>query len=478
MSEAISFLIDTEVTSAYLDELLKFIRQHYILALREHFTNIKLAVIDHDFVLAFTALGPEEKWHIDVEVRAEKPIRVRMVPGDRTVPQAALDRLKEDLIIGVQLFEERVRRTTLYFAWVEGEKVIPEKTPLRRRKLLERILLQNMLLLFIIFIAISIFVFMILGPYAPMVLIAFQLVLVLVSDKIIAGMGDWSITEENPSVHLLQYHLPAEEYVEFRKKYSRDLLIKIKGEIYQKTLAIGKAVDCETAEEVLSKYGSKCLPENMSTKTVNVHQIVKKAAGKFNTPTPKIAISNTILPNAAASGPSPKHGIVLITTGLLVQLEDDEILSVVGHEFSHLKGRDPLILFTLTASEYLLRVYVFLPLVMVLGYLYLLLALTVVYFIAKFFEAKADLESAIKIGSPHVLAQALRKIGFRKLQFERIPAYRFQEWIRWDPHPPIYFRVSRLEKLKTPETVKHPLIQSIKDNIRGFLAVLTRSRHT
>jgi hypothetical protein len=58
-------------------------------------------------------------------------------------------------------------------------------------------------------------------------------------------------------------------------------------------------------------------PENLSTKTVNVYKLVRTAAEKFNLPLPKIVISNTMLPNAAASGPSPKHGVVLITTGLL-----------------------------------------------------------------------------------------------------------------------------------------------------------------
>lgn len=468
-------MIDTEVTSAYLDELLKFIHQHYILPLQERFTNVERTVVDHDHVLDFTALGPERRWSVDVEMRAGRPIQVKMVPSDEAVPKEALDQLKEDLIIGVQLFEEKVRRTTLYFAWVEGEEVVPEKVPWRRRKLVSRIFFENMLFLFIIFIVVSIFVFMTLGAYAPIVLVAFQFIMVLFSDKIIMKMGDWNITQKNPNVHLLQYHLPVEEHKEFQQKYTRDMLIRMKREIYEKTLAVGKVVDCETAEEVLSKYGFKCVPENMSTKTVNVYQIVKKAAEIFNLPIPKIAISNTILPNAAASGPSPKRGIVLVTTGLLVQLEDDEILSVVGHEFSHLKGRDPLVLSALTASEYLFRVYLsylFLPFFMTFGYLYLLFALSLVYFIAKFFESRADLESAAKIGQPQVMAEALRKIGFRKLQFERVPAYRLQGWIGWDPHPPIYFRISRLEKLETPEKVKHPLIQSVKDNVRGFLAAL------
>ena len=75
------------------------------------------------------------------------------------------------------------------------------------------------------------------------------------------------------------------------------------------------------------------------------------------------------------------------------------------------------------------------------------------------------------VGTPQILAGSLEKIGFQRLLFERTPSYRIQEWIGWDPHPPIYFRVDRLEKL-TSNNIKHPLIQSIKDVTKGFVATL------
>jgi heat shock protein HtpX len=96
--------------------------------------------------------------------------------------------------------------------------------------------------------------------------------------------------------------------------------------------------------------------------------------------------------------------------------------------------------------------------------------MTLIYFIAKFFEARADLMSAIVMGKPKILAEALEKIGFKRLLYERLPSYRFQEWLSLDPHPPIYFRVSRLEKLEVPVKIRHPLIQSAKDVINGFFA--------
>lgn len=473
-----SFVIDTEIAPAYFNNLMKFIYKYYILRLRERFTNVKRKVVDNEYRLSFRALGPEGKWYTDVEIRLGNPIQVKMFPSDEKFPSEALDRLKDDLFITVQFFEEKIRKTTLYFAWVEGEEIIPEKVT-QRHSIIYRLFSESMLFFFVIFIAASIFVFIIFGLYAPIILVTIQFLMVLFADRIIMRTGDWRITQKNPSVHLLQYHLPFEEREGLQQKLTTDLLIKMKTEIHERTFAVKKTLDLKTCEEVLSKYGFKCKPENMSTKIVNVYEIVKKVADRFKLVVPKIVIANTMLPNAAASGPSPSHGVMVITTGLLVQLEDDEIVSVVGHEFGHFKGRDPLALFGLTATEFLLRVYVFWPFLALLGdfslffgYLYLFIALSAVYFIAKFFESRADLESAIKIGQPKVLAEALRKIGFRRLQFERIPAYKFQEWIQWDPHPPIYFRVSRLDELQDPDKIKHPLIQSIKDNIRGFLSVL------
>ncbi|MGQ9514679.1 MAG: M48 family metallopeptidase [Thermoproteota archaeon] len=472
MISSTSFTIDTEVSPSYFEDLLKFFEQQYICPHQERFANVRREVDGNDKVLYFTVLGPEGKWYIDVEMRTGKPINVRMAPSVENLPPDVLRLLREDLIIGVQLFEEKIRRTTLYFAWVEGEEVIPEKAPLRSRKIIHKIFSESMLPLFITFIAASILLFMVLGPYAPISLVALQFLMILFSDRIIARTGDWKIKEKNPYVHLVAYPLPIEDYRGFVQRYGTEMLTKIKAEIYEKTFSAGKRLDCETVQEVLSKYGFKCVPEDMFMKVIDVYGIVKKAAEKFGLPIPKIVVVNTILPNAAASGPSPGRGVILITTGLLVQLEEDEILSVVGHEFSHLRARDPIILFILTSAEYLLRVYFLWPLLFLFGYFYFFFAMGLVYFIAKFLESRADLESAVQIGQPKVLAEALQKIGYRRLQFERMPSYKIQEWIGLDPHPPIYFRVARLEKLEPPVKIKYPLLQSIKDNIYGFYAAL------
>lgn len=471
-SRTVSFRIDTELSVPYLGDLLKFIYQNYLLPNREFFKRIRKTSRAGIPTLTFRALNREKRWHIDAETIAEKPIIVRIRPSSDAVPPEVLDRIREDLVVNVQLFEEKVRKTTLYLAYVKGQQILPETAPSMARREVERLLTGNMLFLYVLMIGLSILIFSFLGIYAPIAIIAFQLLFVVMSDRVIARLGDWTVDEKNPNVYLVQYQISMEEYKQFHEKYRRDAVLEMKKEIYEKTLAIGIEPTCEAAEEVFQKYGMKCDPNRMSTKCVNLYELVKRAAGSFRIPTPKLIVSNSMIPNAAASGPTPSRGILLVTTGLLVQLEEEEIFTVIGHELGHLKGRDPLALFALTASEYLLRVYVFWPFLFFSPLLYLMIAMTLVYFVAKFFEARADLQSAIIIGKPRILAEALRKIGFRKLQFERVPAYRIQSWLNWDPHPPIYFRISRLQKLGDPSQVKNPFLQSAKDIVNGLRAAL------
>jgi len=468
----ITFHIDTKLSAPYLKDLMKFVYHNYLLPNGEFFTRIRRSSLDGSPSLTFRAAPKEDTWHIDVEIVAQRPILVKINPSSDAAPSEMLDRLREDLVINVQLFEERVRKTTLYLAYVKGQQILPETAPSMAKREAERLLTGNMLFLYVLMIGLSVAVFSLLGLYAPIAIIAFQLLLMLLSGRIIARLGEWTIDEKNPDIYLVQYQIPMEEYKQFRAKYGKDLVAEMKREIYERTLAVGVEPTCNVAEEVFLRFGMDCDPNRMSTKRVNLYELANKAADRFGIPVPMVIVSNSMIPNAAATGPTPSRGVLLVTTGLLVQLEEDEIFSVLGHELGHLKGRDPLVLFTLMASEYLLRVYVLWPFLLFSPFLYLMIAMTLVYFVAKFFEARADLQSAIKIGKPEALAEALQKIGFHKLQFERVPAYRIQSWLNWDPHPPTYFRINRLQKLSDPSRVKHPLIQSAKDIVNGFRAAL------
>ena len=474
-----SFAIQTQIWDTHIAELAEFLYQRLVLPQGSSVINIQRTTFENEHTLSFRLIDPQGKWHLDTEIKVGKTVEVKTTPSDETrPPQQVLDRFKDDIFIAVELFEEQMRRRTIYFAWNEGAKVTSEKSIFRRKRVLDKILFQNMIFLLMLSLILSIILFVLLQPifgiYVPVALIAAQFLIVLAAPNLISGGADWTVTKQNPNVHILMYMVPPEEAQIFRQKLSKDMLRKIKTEIYQNTLALGKPINCQTAQEVFSKYGLTCAPENLSVKTVNVYKLVEETAGKFGLSVPKTVILNTVIPNAAATGPSPRLGLVLITTGILVQLKEEELLAVLGHEFSHLTGRDPLVLYGLFSAEYLFNIYFVLPLILdynvLFFYLYFLVALGVIFFIAKFFEARADLVSAIRMGTPQVLAGALRKIGFKRLGMEKTTSVRVQSWIGFDPHPPIYFRVNRLEKLQTPVRVKYPLLTSIKDCFYGFFA--------
>jgi len=479
VGNTLSYSIETEVPLEYMGELIDFILKKYILPEREQFANVSKGTVDGNASLSFTSLDASGKQDLKSEIVGGRPIRLNVTRLDDTVPEERVDKIKQDVIILVGFFEEKMRSSTLFFAWREGEEIVPEKLRGKEKQPINRMFLETQILLFVVFIALGMVLFFVIPSsllwLAPIVLLAVQFVFVFFSNKIIARGADWRITENNPSIHLVEYHLPLAEHEDFRQKYPKDVLLNIKKEIYTETLAKKGEIDCETVHRILANHGLACKPEDLSTHKVNVYELVKKTVSSFGFPMPEIVVSNTIIPNAAASGPSPNRGVVLMTTGLLAQLSDEEILGVLGHEFGHLRGRDPLLLFALSGAEFLLRFYVFLPLFPIIFFSYLFLAyfwlvMTLIYFIAKFFEARADLMSAIVMGKPKILAEALEKMGFKRLLYERVPSYRFQEWLSLDPHPPIYFRVSRLEKLEVPVKIKHPLIQSAKDVINGFFA--------
>lgn len=465
--EAVVFKVFTEVSPAYYNELLLFIYRKYIVPFYQNFADVRRWIIDGKETLAFTFLDSNGLWYVDVEITSGNPIEIVMKPSAYT-PKKVLNNLKEDLLIAIQMFEDNLKRTTLYFAWGPAKDIVHEKSFSQRKKILNQIFTGNMLLLFLIFIFFSYMIFLLTGMYAPIILVLSQLVLVLMSDKIIMRMGDWSITEDSPYIHILQYNIPPEDFEFIRQRYTREHFLQMKEEIYEKTLALGKPIDAQTVQKVFSRYGINVRAENLVIRRMNIYGIVKKVANQFKIPVPKIRIANIIVPNAAATGPSPRFSLVLITTGLLIQLDEEEISAVIGHEISHVKSRDPLALFILTSAEYLLRIYVLWPLIIFFGFIYLMFALSLIYFVAKFFEARADLESAIILGKPDALANALRKIGYRKIWVERSSG-RISGWLGFDPHPPLSFRIERLENIINPERIKHPFIQSIKDCIAGFL---------
>jgi heat shock protein HtpX len=75
-----------------------------------------------------------------------------------------------------------------------------------------------------------------------------------------------------------------------------------------------------------------------------LHDMVERLCAMADLPKPKVAMMDTPVPNAFATGRSPKHAAVCITTGLWDRLEPKEVEGVLAHELSHIANRDVLIM--------------------------------------------------------------------------------------------------------------------------------------
>jgi len=71
--------------------------------------------------------------------------------------------------------------------------------------------------------------------------------------------------------------------------------------------------------------------------------IVENLSITAGLPMPKLYVINDSAPNAFATGRSPKHSAVAVTTGLLAILNKTELEGVIAHELSHVGNRDILV---------------------------------------------------------------------------------------------------------------------------------------
>src|SRR5436190_10917445 len=75
-----------------------------------------------------------------------------------------------------------------------------------------------------------------------------------------------------------------------------------------------------------------------------LHDMVERLCAMADLPKPRVAIMDTPMPNAFATGRSPKHAAVCVTTGLWDRLEPKEVEGVLAHELSHVANRDVLVM--------------------------------------------------------------------------------------------------------------------------------------
>jgi len=228
---------------------------------------------------------------------------------------------------------------------------------------------------------------------------------------------------------------------------------------------------------VLSMYKAKEITE---AEAPELYSIIRRLTQKAGLPMPKVYIIDSDQPNAFATGRSPKHGVVAVTTGIMRILSMEELSGVIGHELAHIKHRDILIS-TIAATfagaiSYLAQMAQWAlifgggrhdddeggghPIVALLMMIIApLVAMIVQLAISRSREYAADEEGASIAGNPLYLANALKKLHYAS---QAIPmnanpgtAHLFivnplsgKSLMKlFSTHPPIEERVTRLEAM-------------------------------
>ena len=98
---------------------------------------------------------------------------------------------------------------------------------------------------------------------------------------------------------------------------------------------------------VLWSTGARILEED---EYPELHRTVEKLCKEADLPLPKIAIMQSPVPNAFATGRSPQHAVVACTDSIMRLLNKDELEAVLAHELAHVKNRDIL---TMTMASFI-----------------------------------------------------------------------------------------------------------------------------
>jgi heat shock protein HtpX len=104
-------------------------------------------------------------------------------------------------------------------------------------------------------------------------------------------------------------------------------------------LVIGAILYFEFSGETPASRGLTIQPAK-KTGYSELNGMVERLAQQADLPVPSVVVADTTLPNAYTSGLSSERATIVVTTGLLEELEETEVQAVLAHELAHVKNRD------------------------------------------------------------------------------------------------------------------------------------------
>lgn len=162
-----------------------------------------------------------------------------------------------------------------------------------------------------------------------------------------------------------------------------------------------------------------------------LHGVIDRLCALADLPKPLVAVADAEMPNAFATGRSPKAAVVCVTTGLMSRLEPAELEAVLAHELSHIAHRDVAVMTLASAAgmvaglfgRFAVELGIFggddddeggggrlsFVMVLILSAFVYVFAFVLTRMLSRYRELAADRGAAMVTGSPSTLAAALVK---------------------------------------------------------------------
>ncbi|MFB6353244.1 MAG: zinc metalloprotease HtpX [Halobacteriales archaeon] len=210
-----------------------------------------------------------------------------------------------------------------------------------------------------------------------------------------------------------------------------------------------------------------------------LHAMVDRLSQQADLPKPTVAVADTQVPNAFATGRSKNHAAVCVTTGIQRTLDDDELEGVLAHELAHIRNRDMAVMTVASTLGTLAFIVVRwgwlfggggrgrgnqapVWVAILVSFVVWIVSFLLVRALSRYREYAADRGAAAITGRPSALASALLKISGR---MDRVPEEDLREQAEmnaffiipiragfigrlFSTHPPTEQRVERLRELE------------------------------